>query len=49
MNMGRGLYESESVFRQQVDACCDVLEPQLGLDLRRVLYPGTGQAEEAAR
>ncbi|HVR97271.1 MAG TPA: amino acid adenylation domain-containing protein [Thermoanaerobaculia bacterium] len=37
--MGRGLYESEPVFREAVDLCCRHLEPHLGLDLRRLLYP----------
>ncbi|MCP4656158.1 MAG: type I polyketide synthase, partial [bacterium] len=37
--MGRGLYEAEPVFRTEVDRCCELLEPLLGLDLRQVLYP----------
>ncbi|HTQ80791.1 MAG TPA: type I polyketide synthase, partial [Thermoanaerobaculia bacterium] len=37
--MGRGLYEGEPVFRQQVDLCCRLLTHPLGLDLRTVLYP----------
>ena len=38
--MAWGLYESEPVFRDVVDDCCDLLRPQLGLDLRHVLFPG---------
>jgi acyl transferase domain-containing protein/acyl carrier protein len=45
--MGGGLYEHEPVFRDWVDRCCAVLVPELGLDLRTLLYPpdpvtGTG-------
>lgn len=40
VNMGLGLYESSEVFRQTVDLCCNMLEPFLGLDLRKILYPG---------
>ncbi|MEH2354892.1 type I polyketide synthase [Nostoc sp.] len=39
VNMGRELYESESVFREQVDYCCELLKPLLDIDLRTVLYP----------
>ena len=49
VNMGRALYESEPLFREEVDACSAVLAPHLGLDLRTVLYPGdndTGAAQE---
>ncbi|HLL46554.1 MAG TPA: type I polyketide synthase, partial [Longimicrobiaceae bacterium] len=42
--MGRGLYETEPVFRETVDRCAEILRPRLGLDLREVLYP----PEEAA-
>ncbi|NJM65768.1 MAG: SDR family NAD(P)-dependent oxidoreductase [Acaryochloris sp. RU_4_1] len=39
VQMGRGLYESEPFFRQQIDECCTKLIPLLGLDLRTILYP----------
>jgi acyl transferase domain-containing protein/acyl carrier protein len=38
-NMGRGLYESEGVYREQIDLCARLLESSLGIDLRDVLYP----------
>ncbi|MDR2215301.1 MAG: type I polyketide synthase, partial [Nevskiaceae bacterium] len=36
INMGRKLYETEACFREQIDACADVLKPLLGVDLRTV-------------
>jgi acyl transferase domain-containing protein/acyl carrier protein/SAM-dependent methyltransferase len=39
VGMGRDLYQQERVFRQAVDRCCALLRPQLGLDLRTLLYP----------
>lgn len=38
VNMGREIYETEAVFTQQVDRCCELLIPYLGLDLRYILY-----------
>ena len=46
--MGRGLYESEPVFRDAVDRCAEILRPHLGLDLREVLYPADAPAADAA-
>ncbi|HEY0783141.1 MAG TPA: type I polyketide synthase, partial [Thermoanaerobaculia bacterium] len=39
-DMGRGLYATEEVFREEIDRCAERLLPHLGLDLRGVLYPG---------
>jgi acyl transferase domain-containing protein/thioesterase domain-containing protein/ubiquinone/menaquinone biosynthesis C-methylase UbiE/acyl carrier protein len=39
VNMGLELYQTEPLFREQVEQCAKFLEPHLGLDLRRVLYP----------
>jgi phthiocerol/phenolphthiocerol synthesis type-I polyketide synthase E len=44
-NMGRELYETEPLFREQVDRCAELLAPHLGLDLREVLYPETTNDE----
>ncbi|HJX28504.1 MAG TPA: type I polyketide synthase, partial [Thermoanaerobaculia bacterium] len=50
VGMGRGLYESEEVFREEVDRCAEILRPLLGFDLRELLYPAEGaDLEEAAR
>ena len=48
-NMGRQLYETERVFREAVDCCCAILEPQLELDLRPILYPPAAGEDEAQR
>ena len=37
--MGWELYKSEAIFREQVDACAADLEPELGLDIRTILFP----------
>lgn len=46
--MGRELYESEPAFREAVDRCCELLRPELGLDLRTLLYPSPEEREWAA-
>ncbi|HJS23012.1 MAG TPA: type I polyketide synthase, partial [Pyrinomonadaceae bacterium] len=38
-NMGRGLYATEETFRRHVDLCAEQLIPELGFDLRDVLFP----------
>jgi acyl transferase domain-containing protein len=48
VNMGRDLYLSETGFRRQVDQCCDLLIPELDLDLRSILFPPQEDAESAA-
>ncbi|HSS78378.1 MAG TPA: amino acid adenylation domain-containing protein, partial [Thermoanaerobaculia bacterium] len=45
--MGRGLYEAEPTFRADVDLCCRLLLPHLGLDLRQALFD-EGDADAAA-
>jgi len=39
LDMGRGLYESEPEFKKQVDRCSDFLQPLMGADLRKIMYP----------
>ncbi|HLL70296.1 MAG TPA: amino acid adenylation domain-containing protein [Pyrinomonadaceae bacterium] len=48
VGMGLELYEHEPVFRAEVDRCSELLQPYLGLDLRRVLYPRAEGREAAA-
>jgi acyl transferase domain-containing protein/acyl carrier protein len=47
VHMGQDLYERYPVFRSAVDECACVLRPELGLDLRDVLYPAEDEAEAA--
>lgn len=50
VNMTAELYRTEPVFRQYVDQCCALLIPQLGLDLRSVIYETEeGQLEETTQ
>jgi acyl transferase domain-containing protein len=44
VNMALELYQSEPVFREQLDRACELLTPHLGLDLRTLLYPASEHA-----
>ncbi len=44
--MGAELYRHEPTFRASVDECCDLIQPKLGTDLRRLLFPIGGGTEE---
>jgi acyl transferase domain-containing protein/surfactin synthase thioesterase subunit len=46
-NMGRGLYDREPAFRAAIDHCCELARPQVGLDLRTLLYPAPEAVEHA--
>ncbi|WP_438016723.1 SDR family NAD(P)-dependent oxidoreductase [Sorangium sp. So ce315] len=48
-DMGRELYETEPVFRAEVDACASGLERHLGTDIRALLFPAPAGVEDAAR
>ncbi|HEV7518243.1 MAG TPA: acyltransferase domain-containing protein, partial [Thermoanaerobaculia bacterium] len=48
VGMGEGLYEAEPLFRAEIDRSADLLEPLLGLDLRKVLYPPDRPAPAAS-
>ena len=47
--MGAGLYGAEPAYRAEIDRCSELLAPHLGFDLREVLDPVPGQAEEMGR
>jgi len=47
VNMGLELYRTESLFREEIDRCSEILEPHLGLNLRDTLYPDEKHVEEA--
>ncbi|MCW8929254.1 MAG: SDR family NAD(P)-dependent oxidoreductase, partial [Gammaproteobacteria bacterium] len=46
LNMGRDLYQNESVFREHLDHCAELLQPLLEEDIRELLYPASNQTEE---
>ena len=48
VGMAQELYEREPTFRACVDLCTGLLQPELGLDLREVLYPPAWRTAEAA-
>ena len=49
VNMGCELYETKGVFRAQLDQCAERLIPDLGLDLRTLLYPSEKDSAGAAQ
>jgi acyl transferase domain-containing protein/acyl carrier protein len=46
-NMGRGLYEHESVYRDAIDRCAKLFRLPSGSDLREILYPPAEQFDAA--
>ncbi len=46
--MGSGLYETEPVYRAEVDRCLELLRPHLDFDLRALLFASTDDPEAAA-
>ncbi|KOP26797.1 non-ribosomal peptide synthase [Hapalosiphon sp. MRB220] len=48
VQMGKEVYETEPTFREQIDHCCLILKPHLGLDLRSVIYPQESETQAAA-
>ncbi len=49
VNMAREIYQTEIVFREQVDYCSEILKPLLGLDLRHILYPSDEKIDEVSK
>lgn len=45
--MGLELYRQEPIYRSIVDRCAEILKPELGLDLRDILYPADPESEAA--
>jgi amino acid adenylation domain-containing protein len=49
LNMGRQVYESEPVFREALDRCCEILRLHLGEDLLPLLYPPSDTSDSDRR
>ncbi|MEH2261608.1 beta-ketoacyl synthase N-terminal-like domain-containing protein [Nostoc sp.] len=49
VNMAREIYETETVFREQVDDCSEILKPLLGQDLRHIIYPSEEKIDEVSK
>ncbi|MCZ6636693.1 MAG: SDR family NAD(P)-dependent oxidoreductase, partial [Alphaproteobacteria bacterium] len=45
--MGQEIYAREEVYRQTVDHCAEILEPELGFDIRTLIHTESG-AEDSA-
>jgi acyl transferase domain-containing protein len=39
VNMGKGLYQKEPVFKENMDKCAEILTPLLGINPLEVIYP----------
>jgi len=39
VDMGRGLYEQEPIFREEMNRCFEILKPLLDYDIKEILYP----------
>ncbi len=47
VNMAREFYQTESVFREEVDRCAKILQAHLQLDLRQLLFPQDNEVAQA--
>ncbi len=48
VEMAAGVYRAEETFRATVDHCAELLRPHLNFDLRDILYPARGLADNQA-
>jgi acyl transferase domain-containing protein len=49
IDMGLGLYQTESVFGEAADRCFDILKPIIGYDIKTIMYPAGEAEREKAR
>ena len=45
VNMGLGLYRKYPVFRKAIDECSELLEDELNLDIRTIIYPSSDNTD----
>ncbi|WP_270171065.1 hybrid non-ribosomal peptide synthetase/type I polyketide synthase [Paenibacillus sp. SYP-B4298] len=48
IQMTRDLYVNEPMYREELDRCLSVLQPLMGMDVRRVLFPEKEEEQAAA-
>ncbi|QQR87450.1 MAG: amino acid adenylation domain-containing protein [Flavobacteriales bacterium] len=48
VNMGRDLCESEPVFKDHFDRCCDLFSKEFGTSLRDIIFPKAGEEATSA-
>lgn len=46
IGMGRDLYDAEPVFREALNLCAELLEPEIGRNLLDVIYPSDAKSSE---
>jgi iturin family lipopeptide synthetase A len=46
VNMGRGLYDNEPVFRREMDRCFEILNRLLEYEIKEILYPQSGTSND---
>ncbi len=49
VNMSHELYQHNPIFRKTVDHCADLLKPQLGIDLRTIIFAAADQTAFASQ
>jgi acyl transferase domain-containing protein len=49
VDMGRELYATEPVFREQIDLCAEILTPHLGFDVRQAIFSENPAASRAGQ
>lgn len=49
VGMGREIYDQETVFKEEVDRCAEILKKQMGRDIRELIFAGDASLETAAR
>jgi amino acid adenylation domain-containing protein len=46
VNMAKGIYEQEPYFRDELDKCSELLKPEIGVDIRELLYPQSSETAD---
>lgn len=47
LGMGSNLYQNESVYRDAIDECCEILRPHLDIDLRDLMFAPVNDRQAA--